>query len=292
MDETDVERGRQLVRDLLADDAAHSDALEWTMHTADGDRFPCESHISLLDESAGLRGTTGVVRDVTDRKERQRELERQNERLEEFAGIVSHDLRNPLAVAQSRLELLASSVDSPHADPLATSLDRMEAIIDDTLLLARQGESVAETERVDAAAIAESSWAVVETDAATLSAESVTLDADPDRLRHVFENLFRNAIKHGTPADGDDPIADEPLRVRVERLADDTGFAVEDDGPGIPPDDRDVVFEGGYSTSADGTGFGLSIVKRIVEAHGWTVTATEGTDGGARFEITGVDSLG
>jgi signal transduction histidine kinase len=67
------------------------------------------------------------------------------------------------------------------------------------------------------------------------------------------------------------------------------GFSVEDDGPGIAPDEREHVFEGGYSTKANGTGFGLAIVDEIADAHGWEVTVTDGVDGGARFEITGVD---
>jgi signal transduction histidine kinase len=92
-----------------------------------------------------------------------------------------------------------------------------------------------------------------------------------------LENLFRNAIEHGG----------EDVTIRVGGLSD--GFYVEDDGPGVPEDARDEVFEVGYSTSPDGTGFGLNIVKEIAEAHNWEITLTEGTTGGARFEITNVE---
>lgn len=101
--------------------------------------------------------------------------------------------------------------------------------------------------------------------------------ADESRLRQVFENLIRNSIEHG----GGD------VTVRVGELAD--GFYVEDDGPGIPSGERERIFEAGHSTGEDSTGFGLSIVKEIVEAHGWQISATEGAAGGARFEITGVE---
>jgi len=77
------------------------------------------------------------------------------------------------------------------------------------------------------------------------------------------------------------------LTVRVGHL--EGGFYVEDDGPGIPPDRREAVFEPGHSTAPDGTGFGLNIVERIAEAHGWTVTVTESPEGGARFEFGGVE---
>jgi signal transduction histidine kinase len=76
------------------------------------------------------------------------------------------------------------------------------------------------------------------------------------------------------------------VTITVGRVGD--GLYVDDDGPGIPEDDHDDVFEAGYSTSVDGTGFGLDIVREIAEAHGWTVDVTESADGGARFEITGM----
>ncbi|MFB6177864.1 MAG: sensor histidine kinase, partial [Halobaculum sp.] len=95
------------------------------------------------------------------------------------------------------------------------------------------------------------------------------------RLTQLFENLLRNAVEHGGP----------DVTVRVGCTDEGTIF-VEDDGPGIPPEERDEIFEPGHSSASGGTGFGLTIAKQIVEAHGWTIAATEGTDGGARFELT------
>jgi signal transduction histidine kinase len=77
------------------------------------------------------------------------------------------------------------------------------------------------------------------------------------------------------------------VTVTVGELAD--GFYIEDDGPGIPEGDWQTVFDPGYSTAEQGTGFGLSIVKQVVDAHDWAIEITEGTKGGARFEITGVE---
>jgi len=101
--------------------------------------------------------------------------------------------------------------------------------------------------------------------------------ADDDRLRQLLESLLRNALEHGG----------EDVTVTVGELAD--GFYVEDTGPGIPEAERDEVFVAGYSTSEGGTGFGLAIIKRVAEAHGWDIDVTEGSTGGARFEITGVE---
>ena len=210
-------------------------------------------------------------------RERERELTRQNDRLEQFASVVSHDLRNPLNVAEGRLEMARAEHGSEHLEAVEKAHGRIEALIDDLLALARQGEAVTDPEPVALTGLLEGCWGNVRTDdAALVVGGDPTIRADRSRLKQLFENLFRNAVEHG--GDG--------VTVTVGPLAD--GFYVEDDGPGIPDDERDTVFDAGYSTDPEGTGFGLSIVEEITEAHGWTVRAAEGSDGGARFEITGV----
>ena len=243
-------------------------------------RLPAEVRVTSIRRDGEVRGVLLSFRSVSRRKERERELERQNERLDEFASVVSHDLRNPLNVAEGHLGLAAEECDSDHLRPVGDALERMGAIIEATLVLAREGRSVGDPERVDLRSLLEESWRHVETRYATLDVVGdVVVHADSDRLRNLFENLFRNAVEHG----GDD------VTVRVGAL-DGGGFYVEDDGPGVPPPERESVFGAGYTTDADGTGFGLAIVKRIAEANGWDVTATEGSAGGARFEFTGVDA--
>ena len=217
----------------------------------------------------------GVTRNVTDRVERERQLRQQNERLDEFASVISHDLRNPLGVAQGRATILAEQIESEHLDVLLGNLTRMESIVEDTLTLARQGNTISDTESINLTDIVGKCWANIDTDEAAIEiVDETTFQADPDRLQHVFENLFRNAAEHGG--------ADVTVRVGSH---DHGGIYVEDDGPGIPVEKRDEVLEPGYSSACGGTGFGLTIVKRIVEAHGWALSITDGTDGGARFEI-------
>jgi signal transduction histidine kinase len=211
---------------------------------------------------------------------RQAELKHERDRLDEFADVVSHDLRNPLNAAAGHLELARGAdpetVES-HLDRVDAALERMQRILEDTLTLAREGKSVGDTTAVDVASLATECWGRVDGAAADLVVEGpVTVRADPDRLRHVIENLFANAVEHGGP----------DVTVRIGPL--DGGFYVADDGEGIPESERDRVFEKGYS-GAGGTGFGLAIVERIVDAHGWSIRVTEGPAGGTRFEITGVD---
>jgi PAS domain S-box-containing protein len=228
-----------------------------------------------------VRAVQGVARDVTDLRERERELERQNERLQQFTSVVSHDLRNPLDVASSSAELLADECDSDHLPRLRRSLDRMETLVDELLTLAQQGEAVGDTEAVSLRRLAESCWQTVETGDATLEiATEVTVRADEHRLHELLANLVANAVTHGRPESSD------AVTVTVGATA--VGFYVADDGVGISPDRRDRIFEPGYSDHPQGTGFGLSIVEEVAEAHGWTVEVGESEDGGARFDFGGV----
>ena len=226
-------------------------------------------------------GRMFLATDVTERERYRRELERQNERLEQFASMVSHDLRNPLNVAMGWVHEVGKEDDRlAHAE---AALGRMETLIEDLLALARQGQPISETEPVSLAALARRAWDLVETGEADLRIEGdLELLADRDRLQQLFENLFRNAVEHGRP---DVTVTVGPLG---EGGAGAGGFFVADDGPGIPEEEREDVFETGFSTAEEGTGFGLAIVSEIVEAHGWTVDAVESEAGGARFEVAGV----
>ena len=214
------------------------------------------------------------------------QLRRQNERLDKFTSIVSHDLRNPLNVAKSYLELAGDSCDAPELDEVDAALDRMDQLITDLLTLARQGDFLSDVDTVDLTDVVEASWQNVETDAAALVVETTqTIQADHQRLTQLLENLFRNAVEHGA-ANTNEETTQPSVTVTVGDLED--GFYVADDGPGLPEVDREQLFEMGYSTADRGTGLGLNIVKEVATAHGWEVTATDSETGGARFEITGV----
>jgi len=215
-------------------------------------------------------------------RRREQRLEQQNERLSRFASIVSHDLRNPLSVARGRLELARRTGDEEQFEAVANAHARMDRLIEGLLQLAVEGETGHERARLDLATAATASWESVETADASLAVETTRrVLADESRLRQLFENLFRNAVEHGVSADAG------PLTVTICDLP--AGFAVEDDGVGIPPGQVDAVFDAGHSTSAEGTGLGLRIVADIAAEHGWSVRVVDGTEGGARFEFTGVD---
>ncbi|MFB6096796.1 MAG: GAF domain-containing sensor histidine kinase [Haloferacaceae archaeon] len=239
-----------------------------------------------------------------------REIERKNDRLETFASVLSHDLRNPLNIARGYLDIVREEHDIEELETVAEAHERIDSLIADVLTLARQGQDLGELETVPLARAAERSWSSIETDDVELVLEDLpTIRADESRLRQVLENLFRNAVEHGTTgdrgatstgaaeggddagrgdADGDDDTGeadDNGVTVTVGAL--DSGFYVADDGPGLPPSIRDGLFDAD-GTLNGGSGLGLQIVQTIVNAHGWEIEATESEAGGARFEITGV----
>ena len=223
--------------------------------------------------------------DITERKRAQRrELER-NEVLAGVASVLSHDLKNPMAAAIAWGEAIESDPDPAHIERMISALYRMDRMIDGAVVLARE-TSVTAVEPVDVAVVARSAWETIPTAEATLTVEEVpTVLADEGLLGTIFENLFRNAVEHSGPT----------VELRVGPITDPvsqqvTGFYVEDDGPGIPIDQREQVFQTGVSSHnrPENTGLGLAIVKGAVGAHEWLITITDGTDGGARFEITNV----
>jgi signal transduction histidine kinase len=157
------------------------------------------------------------------------------------------------------------------------ALSRIDRLTEDLLTLARHGQRLTDTEPLDFNDALNRAW----DDGETANAELVitsggTIEADRQRLSHLLEHLFSNAPQHGP----------DDITVRAGLL--ENGFYVEDDGPGIPADQRNQVLEYGYTTESGGTGLGLSIVTSIAEAHGWTVTLSESDMGGARFEVTDV----
>lgn len=305
---------------------------ETTIRRKDGEQRTVSWHSRRVETGEGETiGSVAIGRDITEESRRIREierkttaLERQNERLEKFTSIVSHDLRNPLNVAQLRLDLARDHPESEHPgdehlDQAADALDRIQVLIDDLLALAREGDDAYEQEPVALAEVVEDCWRTVATANATLDLRAGSvIRADRSRLRQLLENLIRNAVEHGSTsrADADasadavehgstspdsrareavehgvtsaDSRAREEVTVTVGELP--GGFYVADDGSGVPPEERERVFENGYTTTPGGVGFGLSIVEEIVEAHGWDVRVTDGTTGGARFEVTGVEA--
>jgi hypothetical protein len=167
----------------------------------------------------------------------------------------------------------------------------MAELIDDAAELAQSRAGATGLERTDLREVVDSMWAVTGEPAthATLEVDvtpGTVVDVPESELRMLFENLFANAVEHGSTEDEEGG----SVTVRVGTL--DGGFFVEDDGPGIPESLRDDVTERGFTTTDDGTGVGLAVVSGVVDSNDWRFAITDSElpagDPGARFEFRDV----
>ena len=214
----------------------------------------------------------------------------------EFVADASHELRTPLTVVAGQLEVLAAQPNPPAEEVrrverlVQSEIARIGRLVDDLLLLAKTEQTqFLQIEPIALQVFVGELW-----DGMTLLAKrhfelgpvpAGTLLADPDRLAQALRNLVANAIAHTAPGDG-------IVRMRVAARAGGTlRFFTEDDGPGIPADQRERVFDRFHRTDAardrasGGTGLGLAIVRAIAEAHGGRVDAEESAEGGARMVL-------
>lgn len=278
---------------ILIQDA--DDDAEYRALSADGELPAAEVTVSLpitASESVGVvhlytvddvprRAGTAAVSDIGDAvstgfrlREASVHLEHERERLEALRSLVSHDLGNPLNLAAGRLDLARTEVESDHLDHVETGLERIDSLSDVGVKFVKVGREVEDRRPVELEVIAPECWKYSGDESGQLVVEEATVYGESERIRMLLNQLFENAVVHN----------DGPVTVTVGPL-DRGGFYVEDDGDGIGEDDRDHVFERGYTTDPDRAGHGLAVVEEIARAHGWTVSLGEAAETGTRIEV-------
>ncbi|GGL39711.1 hypothetical protein GCM10009037_24330 [Halarchaeum grantii] len=231
----------------------------------------------LLGENEELDYFVGFQQDVTERRAVQERNEEWIQTIQELGGVLAHDVQTPLDVIRGRLELARDTGDVEHLEDAEAALDRVEVLTEDLAEVMQTGELVNEKTSVDVSRLVRHIWRTLDVGDASLEVDTDIPEvyADEKALRRMCENLLGNSLEHG----------EEDVTVHVGRLDEEPGFYVEDDGPGIPQEDREDVFMPGFTTKEDGTGFGMVSVAQIVAAHGWQIRIRDGIDGGTRFEI-------
>lgn len=247
------------------------------------------------DRSAALALLAHQVVDVLELRRITGLLSRSNERLESFAGQVSHDLRNPLAAVSGFIELAADSpelVNAPHAARALAHAEsaatRMAIMIGDLLDFARLGGADIRHEAVDLTlvlrAVLEDLDSVVRASGARVIVDASTgVVGDPTLLRVLLQNLIANAIKF-SDASGTTP----QIEVRTEDTDGGWRITVDDNGPGVPSAERECIFdlmERGNTHDIPGLGIGLSTCRGIAQAHGGRIGVEDSGLGGASFWV-------
>lgn len=275
----------------------------------DASEVPVDIALNPIATDEG-RGVLASVVDISHRvrseralEQANRELRRKNEELEQFVYTVSHDLKSPMVTISGFVGHIASDaaalghagiVDA--ARRVERACVRLRETLDDLLELSRAGRTVHQPERLDVRALLDR---VLEAHHAAIAARGIRLEleaalplveADPLRLAEVFDNLISNAIRYGCT--GAAPV----IRIGAERAGGEARFFVEDEGPGVPAEFQERVFGLFVRLSAggEGSGVGLAIVRRIVEAHGgrtWIESPPPARARGARAWVALADPL-
>ncbi|HZM92340.1 MAG TPA: PAS domain S-box protein [Vicinamibacterales bacterium] len=276
------------------------DHFETVRVAKDGRRLNVSLTISpVRDDSGRVIGASKVARDISDRKQVEAALRDADRRKDEFLATLAHELRNPLAPIRHSLEILLRSEGDPrlfrHAtDILGRQLAHMIRLVDDLLDVSRitRDKLQLRKTRVDLASIirhaVEASRPLAERDQQTIEVvlpdQPVYLDADPVRLTQVFSNLFNNACQYTEPGGR--------IWLTAEQQNREVVLVVRDSGIGMPADQLDGIFEMFAQVDDDserprrGLGIGLTLVRRLVQLHGGTVTArSEGRGLGSEFEV-------
>jgi PAS domain S-box-containing protein len=268
--------------------------VEARVQTKTGRRIPMEFVASAVEGPDGERVVAGIGRDITDLKDRQRQLEASNERLEQFAYAASHDLQEPLRMVSSYLQLIerryGDALDDDGREFLEFAVDgadRMREMIDGLLEYSRIESEGASFEPVDLdevlADVRENLRVLSEECDADISVAPLPrVQGDRGQLRQLFQNLLDNAMTYS---------GDEPPRIRVsaEREGSQWRLSVSDEGVGIDPGDADRIFEVFQSLHGpddQGSGIGLALCKRIVERHGGDIWVESSPGEGATFSFT------
>ncbi|MFC6974652.1 GAF domain-containing sensor histidine kinase [Halomicroarcula sp. GCM10025709] len=234
-----------------------------------------ESDIELVRVfRANLETAVDRVETVQKLRTRKRRLQQKNERLDRLSGMIAHEFRNPLTIISGQFDFIEGrESDQEHLATARRAVDRMDRLTENLLDLVRNDTLGGATEpiRLDEFAVGVFRE-VAPSSASIVTLGPITVTANRARLRTVLENLFDNAVDHGT--------IDAVVWVGT---LEDGGFYVADDGPGFQTDDVEDVFSYRHTSGTNGVGLGLAIVRDIASAHGWEITVGESRVGGARI---------
>ncbi|MFQ5981095.1 MAG: PAS domain S-box protein [Candidatus Heimdallarchaeota archaeon] len=222
----------------------------------------------IKDENGQVLESRSVVVDISPRYHAQELLKQQKEELSDFVQAMAHDIRNRLIAIKGYADLLQKGHDETYAERIGHLAMSMDNLLTHSVALADAGQIIEKSNEVELGQLV---WEVSQLDipnSVVFASDTLpTIKGDRQKLFQVFQNLFQNAIIHGNPS-----------KIKISSLDSEEGITllISNDGTPIPDEARAKIFQRGFTTKEDGGGLGLTIVKRLIEAHGWQI-ALEGT---------------
>ncbi|MHA1964578.1 MAG: hybrid sensor histidine kinase/response regulator [Candidatus Thorarchaeota archaeon] len=233
---------------------------ELPVSTRDGERRWMRFSLRLWSEKGYIEG---VISDITEQKKALEMLKKQKEELSDFAHTMSHDLKNIFHNMLGFIELIEEEQNLNHLTKIRTLLNETGEMVDHSVALADAGLIIEETENVILTQLVrEVADSIIPESVSYSQDELPVVSADQRKVAQIFRNLFDNAIQHGRPS---------KIEVKATKTDGACRISVANDGKTIPEPLQSKIFLRGFTTSKNGQGFGLAIVKRLVEAHGWTI---------------------
>jgi PAS domain S-box-containing protein len=236
--------------------------IQYLMIRKDGSVFPAElSAAAIFDKDNRPTSLIGVIRDITERKRAEEKLRRQKEELSDFAHFIAHDVSNCLTTIEGYTQLLDLEYDETHI--ISKQVEYMKNLLIRSLMLADAGLAVEKTDFTNLNTLARRiAEATIPKDIEFNHDNLPTVLCDEEKLGQVFKNLFENAVIHGKP---------QKIEIGIIKNENYTTLLINNDGHPIPTTVREQIFDYGFTTLKESMGLGLSIVRKIIEAHGWHI---------------------
>lgn len=217
----------------------------------------------IFDEDGTMFGAVLMLTDISDLRTSQTRLKQDKEELSDFIHTMAHDLRSDLSNIIGYTSILKKRYDPKFANQIIKSSNNINNLLVKSVSLVDAGLVIEKTDNICLDEIVETAYSVIIPKNVTFLRDSLpTVTCDRYKLFQVFKNLFENAISHANP---------KMIEVKADKSVLGTYINVSNDG-GVFKGDTERIFEKGYTTRKGSTGLGLSIINKIIEAHGWQIS--------------------
>jgi PAS domain S-box-containing protein len=220
--------------------------------------------IPRIKNDNDYNGIICTVEDITEKKQAEELLERQKDELSEFVHAMAHDLRNSLFSIAGYADTITHENDPSYAEKIYQIVQVMGMTLERSVALADAGLVIEKLTEVNLTSlIREIAGRIIPDNIIFSLNELCTVSGDLEKLTQIFQNLFENAVTHG-----------RPKTIEMAKQISDEGVSIliSNDGARIPSEDRSKVFQQGFTTKKNGKGLGLTIVEKVVKAHGWEIS--------------------